>query len=43
LLVVYNLQGLKLKKNARLMQLVFLRLENEAEKLYSGKYQGENI
>jgi dUTP pyrophosphatase len=43
LLVVYNPQGLKLKKNARLMQLVFLRLENEADKLYSGKYQGENI
>ncbi len=43
LLVVYNPLGLKLKKNARLMQLVFLRLENEAEKLYSGKYQGENI
>ena len=43
LLVVYNPQGLKLKKDARLMQLVFLRLENEAEKLYSGKYQGENM
>lgn len=43
LLVVYNPQGLRLKKNARLMQLVFLRLENGAEKLYSGKYQGENI
>ena len=43
LLVVYNPRGLKLKKNARLMQLAFLRLENEAEKLYSGKYQGENI
>jgi len=43
LLVVYNPRGLKLKKNARLMQLVFLRLEKEAEKLYSGKYQGENI
>jgi len=43
LLVVYNPRGLKLKKNARLMQLVFLRLENEAEKLYSGMYQGENI
>jgi len=43
LLVVYNSQGLRLKKNARLMQLIFLRLENEAEKLYSGKYQGENI
>jgi dUTP pyrophosphatase len=43
LLVVYNPLGLRLKKNARLMQLVFLRLEKKAEKLYSGKYQGENI
>ncbi len=43
LLVVYNPFGLRLKKNARLMQLVFLRLDNEAEKVYAGKYQGENI
>ena len=43
LLVVYNSQGLRLKKNARLMQLIFLRLGKEAEKVYSGKYQGENI
>jgi dUTP pyrophosphatase len=43
LLVVYNPQGLRLKKNARLMQLIFLRLGKEAEKVYSGKYQGENI
>jgi dUTP pyrophosphatase len=43
LLVVYNPRGLRLKKNARLMQLVFMRLEKEAEKVYSGKYQGENI
>ncbi|MFA6371378.1 MAG: deoxyuridine 5'-triphosphate nucleotidohydrolase [Methanothrix sp.] len=43
LLVVYNPHGLRLKKNARLMQLVFLRLDKEAEKVYSGKYQGENI
>jgi dUTP pyrophosphatase len=43
LLVVYNPQGLRLKKNARLMQLVFMQLEKEAEKVYSGKYQGENI
>jgi dUTP pyrophosphatase len=43
LLVVYNPLGLRLKKNARLMQLVFLRLERGADKLYSGKYQGENI
>jgi len=43
LLVVYNPNGLRLKKNARLMQLVFMRLEKEAEKVYSGKYQGDNI
>jgi dUTP pyrophosphatase len=43
LLVVYNPNGLRLKKNARLMQLVFMRLEKEAEKVYSGKYLGENI
>jgi dUTP pyrophosphatase len=43
LLVVYNPHGLRLKKNARLMQLVFMRLEKEVEKVYSGKYQGENI
>jgi len=43
LLVVYNSQGLRLKRNARLMQLVFMRLEMEADKVYSGIYQGENI
>jgi dUTP pyrophosphatase len=43
LLVVYNPSGLMLKKNARLMQLVFLQLSGDAEKIYSGAYQGENI
>jgi dUTP pyrophosphatase len=43
LLVVHNQQGVRLKKNARLMQLVFMKLEKEAEKTYSGVYQGENI
>lgn len=43
LLVVHNPAGLRLKKNARMMQLVFLRLEKEAERSYSGIYQGENI
>ncbi len=43
LLVVYNSHGLRLKRNARLMQLIFLRLGKEAEKVYSGAYQGENI
>ncbi len=43
LLVVHNPSGIKLKENARLMQLVFLRLSQDAEKVYSGIYQGENI
>jgi len=43
LLVVYNPHGLRLKKNARLMQLIFLRLEKDAERVYGGRYQGENI
>ncbi len=43
LLVIYNPHGLRLKRNARLMQLVFFKLGGEAEKVYAGKYQGENI
>jgi dUTP pyrophosphatase len=43
LLVVYNTAGLRLKKNARLLQLVFMRLGSNAEKTYTGTYQGENI
>ncbi len=42
LLVVYNPQGFRLQKNARIIQLVFFKLENETEG-YNGKYQGENI
>lgn len=43
LLVVHNPFGLSLKRNARLMQLVFMRLSGEAERAYSGAYQNENI
>lgn len=43
LLVVHNQSGLRLKRNARLMQLVFMRLDRAAEKAYEGIYQGENI
>lgn len=43
LLVVHNPHGLRLKRNARLMQLVFFRLGRNAEKVYQGRYQGENI
>jgi len=42
LMVVYNPQGFRLQRNARLVQLVFLWLTQETEG-YRGAYQGENI
>ena len=42
LMVVYNSQGVRLQKNARMLQLVFFRLEQETEG-YHGIYQDENI
>ncbi|UCD54383.1 MAG: deoxyuridine 5'-triphosphate nucleotidohydrolase [Dehalococcoidia bacterium] len=42
LIVVYNPQGFRLQKNARIIQLVFLWLTGETEG-YRGAYQGENI
>ncbi len=42
LLTVMNPYGIRLKKNAKIMQMVFLTLK-EATEGYSGKYQGENI
>ena len=42
LLVVYNPQGFRLQKNARIVQLVFLRL-SEPTRGYQGTYQGENV
>ena len=42
LLVVYNDKGFKLKKNARVLQLLFLRLGEEVREGYSGMYQNEN-
>lgn len=42
LLVVYNPQGFRLQKNARVAQLIFLHLSQKT-KGYQGTYQGENI
>jgi len=42
LMVVYNPQGFRLQRNARIVQLVFLQLTEETEG-YQGTYQGENI
>lgn len=41
LLVVYHPQGFRLQKNARVLQLVFMRLSGETAG-YRGVYQGEN-
>jgi dUTP pyrophosphatase len=43
LLVVYHPQGFTLSHNARLMQLVFFRLEKPLVKGYAGQYQGEGL
>jgi len=42
LMVVYNPQGFRLQRNARIAQLVFLRLSQKTEG-YQGTYQRENI
>ena len=42
LMVVYNPQGIRLQRNARIVQLVFFQLSGETEG-YHGDYQGENI
>ncbi len=42
LMVVYNPQGFRMQRNARIVQLIFLQLTQETEG-YQGAYQGENI
>jgi dUTP pyrophosphatase len=43
LMVVYNPQGLRLHRNARIVQMVFLFLSREVAQGYQGMFQGENI
>ena len=42
LMLVYNAQGFRVQKNARVAQLIFMPLTTETDG-YSGKYQNENI
>jgi dUTP pyrophosphatase len=42
LLVVYNPLGFRLQRNARVAQLIFMRLSQKTRG-YQGTYQGENI
>lgn len=43
LMVVYNAQGFRLHRNARIVQMVFFFLRREATQGYQGMFQGENI
>jgi dUTP pyrophosphatase len=43
LLIVHNHFGLVLHKNAKVLQLIFVKLEESSEKLYEGIYKKENI
>ncbi|SFM76836.1 dUTP pyrophosphatase [Methanolobus profundi] len=43
MLVVHNPHGFRLKKDARVMQLLFFDLHSELTEGYCGKYQHENL
>ena len=43
LLVVYNPQGFRLERNARVVQLVFFKLSRATRRGYRGAYQNENV
>ena len=39
LLIVYNSAGFYIKKDARVVQLIFMRMENAVQQGYSGRYR----
>jgi dUTP pyrophosphatase len=43
LMVVYHQGGFTVARNARVMQLVFFRLEQPATEGYQGRFLGENL
>jgi len=43
MLVVHNTQGIQIFPNAKLLQIVFMKLNKESEVLYNGAYQGEGL
>ena len=42
LLVVHNIHGISFKRNAKIGQMIFIKLAEGASALYEGKYKGEN-
>ncbi len=43
MLVVHNQQGLNVYQNAKLIQIIFMKLDKTVESLYSGAYQNEGL
>lgn len=43
LLVIHNPHGISFRKNARVIQLIFLKLDSLTNRGYSGVFQNENI
>jgi dUTP pyrophosphatase len=43
LMIVHNPMGIRINKNARFIQLIFLRLSGNVKEGYNGIFQGENI
>lgn len=43
LLVIHNPQGFRLRRNARIVQIVFFLLTREVARGYQGVFQGENV
>ena len=41
--LVFNPKGVRLRKNARVAQMIFLRLSEAADELYSGVHKNENV
>lgn len=42
-LIVYNSAGFYIRKDARVVQLLFMRMETAVQQGYSGRYMNENI
>jgi dUTP pyrophosphatase len=43
LLVVHNPEGIRLERNARLVQIIFMQMTEVPQEVYSGAFQGENL
>lgn len=43
LMAVFNPHGFRVRRGARVLQMVFFRLEGEVEEGYRGVFQGENL